>query len=211
MTTPAVEKHNLSVPCHITLRFEGDSYLRIIWDLHPRLQLWCNRWPHICRPGLSWAWFTQARKTEEMPKRREALTLWSPSFKLIYVPWGSLSSPAKFFSVWCPVLLQMSLSFALNSDLECFPFCQFHLSSGLNSWDDLRNFMEVYWRNIYSGWDFKDVPQFTELREIQRSGQNVQKILLFSKTRVMFMLDRKVILQFNLIEQHCQSTDSIVM
>lgn len=101
--------------------------------------------PHICSPGLSWGWFTWARKTEGMPKRWEVLTLRSPSFKLIYVPWGSLSSPAKFFSVWCPVLLQMSLSFALSSNLEVFPFHQFHLSSAFNcetTWDILLKFTE---------------------------------------------------------------------
>lgn len=51
VTTPAVEKHNPAVPCHITPWSKGDSYLRIIWDLDPRLRLWWNWWATHLQPG----------------------------------------------------------------------------------------------------------------------------------------------------------------
>lgn len=51
VTTPAVEKHNPSVPCRITPWSEGDSYLRSIWDLDPKLLLRWNRWATHLQPG----------------------------------------------------------------------------------------------------------------------------------------------------------------
>lgn len=145
VTTPAVEKHNPSVPCHITAWSEGDSYLRIIWDLDPRLQLWWNRLATHLQPGPVVRMIYIGSKNRRNAKKMGSAHIAVPLFQTDLC---SMGKPIQS----CQILQRLVSSAASNVFIFCtqlqsiiFSIPPVPLVFSFQLWDNMRYFIEVYW------------------------------------------------------------------
>ncbi len=140
VTTPAVEKHNPSVPSRITLWSEGDSYLRIIWDLDPRFQLWWNRWATHLQPGPVVRMIYIGSKNRRNAKTMGSAHIVVPLFQTDLCSMGKPIQPCQ--------ILQCLMSSAATNVFIFWAQLQSRIPPiviRFQLWDNMRYFIEVYW------------------------------------------------------------------
>lgn len=196
VTTPAVEKHNPFVPCRITEWSEGDSYLRIIWDLDPRLRLWWNRRATHLQPGPVVRMIYIGSKNRRIAKTMGSAHIVVPLFQTDLC---SLGKPIQR----CQILERLVSSAATNVFIFCAQLQSriplIPLVFRFQLWDNMGYFIEVYWmftqgstvnRQWNSLWKLTKI--YTTVRNLRTLGKAYSKCCHCLKP-VMFMLDHKMV------------------